>query len=137
VRALKRDAYVCSFGSDAQFDTHFESDAGYLAWLRGRTALHVWRGAAVVGQLEVALRAHPEPSYVSLFYLVEAERGTGAGDAIHAHVVALLRGHRSLIADLHVSPTNARALRYYRKHAWNDLGLEANGTVHRMRLALG
>ena len=133
---FKREAYACSFGSDALFDDHFESDAAYLAWLRQRAAIHVWIDGEIVGQLEVALRADPEVSYVSLFYLVESERGTATGDAIHAHVVGLLRRHGSSVADLHVSGSNLRALRYYLKHGWRDLGAGPNGDVHRMRFEL-
>lgn len=133
---FKRDAYRCSFGSDALFDDHFESDAGYLTSLRERVAVHAWLDGEIVGQLDLALRADPEPSYVSLFYLIESERGTGAGDALHAHAVALLRRHGSSVADLHVSGSNTRALRYYLKHGWRDLGPESNGEVRRMRLEL-
>jgi ribosomal protein S18 acetylase RimI-like enzyme len=73
---------------------------------------------------------------VSLFYLIESERGTDAGDALHAYAVERLRQHGAPLAELHVSPSNARALRYYRKHGWRDLGLAPNGEVHRMSLAL-
>jgi predicted acetyltransferase len=133
---FKRDAYACSFGTDALFDEHFRDDAGYLAWLRTRSAIHLWRDGEIVGQLELAPRPDPEPSSVTLFYLVESARGTGAGDALHAHVVALLRTHGSRRADLHVAPGNTRAVRYYLKHGWRDLGPEPNGAVHRMRLEL-
>jgi GNAT superfamily N-acetyltransferase len=135
---FKRDAYVCSFGSDALFVEHFGSDAGYLDSLRARVAVHVWRGREIVGQLDIALSSDPDPqpSYVSLFYLIESERGTDAGDALHAYALERLRQHGAARAELHVSPTNARALRYYLKHGWRDLGPEPSGEVHRMRLAL-
>ena len=133
---FKRDAYVCSFGSDALFQQHFGDDGGYLAWLRERAAFHVWLGREIIGQLDISLRADPEPSYVSLFYLIESERGTGAGEQMHSYAVALLHRHGSSRAELHVSPSNARAWRYCFKHGWRDLGPDRNGDVHRMRLDL-
>jgi ribosomal protein S18 acetylase RimI-like enzyme len=59
---------------------------------------------------------------VHLFYLVREARGTSAGAAMHDHVTSLFDaiGIRSL--RLSVSPTNARAIAYYRKHGWEDLG---------------
>lgn len=40
-------------------------------------------------------------------------------------------------AQLSVSPTNARALAYYRKHHWRDLGLRpGRDDVHLMRRAI-
>ncbi len=46
----------------------------------------------------------------------------GEGDDIHAYVVALFERHWLPSARLSVSPTNVRALRYYAKNGWRDIG---------------
>lgn len=59
---------------------------------------------------------------MNLFYLVPEARGTTLGDKLHQYVVALLRRAGLRSAQLSVSPTNARAVSYYVKHGWKDLG---------------
>lgn len=123
--AFRRDSYACSFGSDERFGEVAE----YLDWLRERVArhptghVHVWQGQVIVGQMEMLVHASTPPrGYVNLFYLVPEARGRGLGDVLHEHCLQLLHAGGARTARLSVSPSNVRALAYYRKHGWRDLG---------------
>lgn len=122
--AFRRDSHVCSFGTDAAFAVD-----DYLSFLRDRIArqplghVHVWSGQQIVGQLEMIVRATTPPmGYVNLFYLAAEWRGLGFGGALHQYVVEFMRNGGVALAQLSVSPSNARALAYYRKYSWRDLG---------------
>jgi ribosomal protein S18 acetylase RimI-like enzyme len=127
--AFRRDSYRQSFGDAERFDAGAGA-AGYLEWLRGRIAafprghVHVWQGSEIIGQLELRSLTEPPPPfvYVNLFYLVPAARGSGAGDALHTYAREFAQSAAVQRALLSVSPSNLRALRYYQKHGWRDIG---------------
>ena len=50
-------------------------------------------------------------------------RGAGVSGQLQEYAMAFMRRHGVDRAQLSVSPTNARALGFYRKHGWRDLGL--------------
>jgi ribosomal protein S18 acetylase RimI-like enzyme len=138
--AFRRDSYVCSFGSaDA-----FGDPDSYLDWLRERIAqqprghVHLWQGESIIGQLEMAIQSSaPVRAYVNLFYLAPTVRGHGFGDALHHYAVELMRAGGVSLARLSVSPNNARAISYYLKHAWRDLGPRPDdSSVRLMELCL-
>ena len=140
---LRRDSYVCSFGDEAAFIRENGADgSGYLEWLRPRVAefpaghVHVWRGPDIVGQMEMRVREGvPAFLYVNLFYVIPGERGKGVGEVLHRYAVDLCRAEGVSVARLSVSPSNQRALAYYRKHGWQDLGPHpAKPGVHAMEL---
>lgn len=134
--ALRRDSYVCSFGSDQAFGNADD----YVAWLKDRIAIqpaghvHVWDGTNIIGQMEMLIhQTTPIRGYVNLFYLVPEARGRGIGATLHAYFLEFMRGGGARLARLSVSPSNVQALAYYRKHGWRDLGTRADdGTVHLM-----
>lgn len=141
--AFRRDSFACSFGDDARFVQESGPDgAGYLEWLRGRIAefpeghVHVRRDRDIVGQMEMRVRdGVPAFLYVNLFYAVPAARGTGIGNVLHRYAVSLCRDQGITLARLRVSPSNRRALAYYRKHGWRDLGPSpTHPDVHAMEL---
>jgi ribosomal protein S18 acetylase RimI-like enzyme len=140
---FRRDSYVCSFGDDALFVEENGADgSGYLAWLDARVQqfpeghVHAWQGEAIVGQIEMIIGSHG--GYINLFYLRPESRGRGLGDELHAYAVALLRRYGVAIAGLSVSPTNQRAVRYYRRHGWLDRGPRPGAPhVHEMELVVG
>jgi ribosomal protein S18 acetylase RimI-like enzyme len=140
---FRRDSFVCSFGEGRAFEDEPGGVPGYLEWLKGRLAafpagaVHAWRGDRIVGQIEAQIRPAPTGAYVNLFYLVPDERGTGAADKLHDFAVSLFKSHDAITARLSVSPTNARALRYYAKHGWRDLGVRPDHPeVHLMELVI-
>jgi ribosomal protein S18 acetylase RimI-like enzyme len=126
---FRRDSFVASFGSDDDFvRENGARGEKYLDWLRTRIRdypeghVHIWQGDSIVGQIEFRLRGETPVGYVNLFYLVPEARGSGLGDRLHEYILALLRQAGLRKAQLSVSPTNARAVSYYRKHGWTDLG---------------
>lgn len=139
--ALRRDSYVCSFGSDEAFGKVDE----YLSWLRQRIAshpaghVHVWDGSKIVGQIEMLIRkTSPLQCYVSLFYLTPPARGVGHGRALHQYFADFTLARGAQLAQLSVSPSNARALAYYHKHGWQDAGpnpVDPNVRLMVLRLA--
>lgn len=139
---FRRDSYVCSFGNDQIFIEENGPDGGaYLDWLRERVKqfpeghVHVWQGDTIVGQLEMIIGTHG--GYINLFYLRPESRGCGLGDELHAYAVALLRRYRVGVAGLSVSPTNERAIRYYRRHGWLDRGPRPGAPhVHELELVI-
>jgi ribosomal protein S18 acetylase RimI-like enzyme len=65
----------------------------------------------------------PRRGYVNLFYLIEEMRGASVSGELQDYAMDFMSRHGVQIAQLSVSPTNARALAFYRKHGWRDLGL--------------
>jgi GNAT superfamily N-acetyltransferase len=123
--AFRRDSYVCSFGSDEAFG----APERYLEWLADRIAkepaghVHVWKEGVIIGQMEMHIRpGSPNVGYINLFYLTPDARGSGDGDALHEYAVSFMREHSVERVLLSVSPMNARAIGYYRKHGWRDCG---------------
>jgi ribosomal protein S18 acetylase RimI-like enzyme len=142
--AFARDAYTCSFGSDALLVQEFGADGrGYVEWLRARIeqfpAGHVLAcdGTEVIGQITMIPRQDPPDSgYINLFYLAPSSRGTGHGKELHDYALRVFRDRGARLLRLSVSPTNPRAMRFYRKHGWRDLGLVQGRSVHLFELAL-
>jgi ribosomal protein S18 acetylase RimI-like enzyme len=140
---FRRDSYFCSFGEGEAFEATGGA-VGYLELLRERHALlpegivHVWRNDHIIGQIEAQLPSNAPGGYVNLFHLVPEERDRGTGALLQEYVVSLFtrRGVSSL--RLSVSPTNARAMRFYAKHGWRDLGPRPDYVrVHLMELCVG
>jgi ribosomal protein S18 acetylase RimI-like enzyme len=136
------DAFVCSYGNSDAFDA-IGGAQGYRAGLEHMLAtfpegaVHVWRGDRIVGQLEMGIQPASGLGVVNLFYLASEERGRGLGAELHSHAIEVFRRHRVQTVRLSVSPTNVRALRYYAKHGWQDLGPRPDRPyVHSMELAI-
>jgi ribosomal protein S18 acetylase RimI-like enzyme len=139
--AFRADSFVVSFGSDAGFFAQAGPNGErYLEKLRLRnrelpgSCVHAWRDDEIVGQIEVR-RVPEDPScaHVGLYYLRADLRGTGLGDELDQYVRDLVRDAGFDFARLRVSPTNTRALAYYRKHGWQDRGADPDhANVHVM-----
>jgi ribosomal protein S18 acetylase RimI-like enzyme len=127
--AFRRQTFISGFGRDGFFSKEGDEGASYLARLRAHSSrfpdgnVHVWEGPEIVGQLERRVLDDTQRGHVSLFYLTEELRGSGAGDELQRYALRFMRTHGVRTAQLNVSPSNARALAYYRKHGWKDCGL--------------
>jgi ribosomal protein S18 acetylase RimI-like enzyme len=137
--AFRRDSYICSFGVDAFLAEAGPNGVHYLERLRMRTTkfpdgyVHVWQDDKLVGQMEMQILDEPRRGYVNLFYLVEEMRGAGVSWELQEYAMEFMRRHQAQVAQLSVSPTNARACAFYRKHGWRDLGLRpGRDNVHLM-----
>jgi GNAT superfamily N-acetyltransferase len=126
---FRLDSYICSFGSADKFYVDNTCEQGYLDWLRTRmqelpgSCVHLWQGEQIIGQLEMGRsRIGPNVGYVNLYYLVPGARGRGVSERLDEYVC---RFHTDLglkRARLNVSPSNDRAVRYYEKQGWKNLG---------------
>jgi hypothetical protein len=125
------ETHICSFGNADRFYRDCEPDGRkYIEHIRKKLAkdpmaiVHVWRGQQIIGQLETGVyKFDHKCGYVNLYYLVPEARGVGGySAALDAYAVQVLRakGFRQIL--LTVSPSNARAVRYYSRMGWQLLG---------------
>jgi ribosomal protein S18 acetylase RimI-like enzyme len=121
------DAFVCSYGNADEFERMGGAEA-YRSGLRELVsafpegAVHVWREERIVGQIEMRIRPDSTLGVVNLFYLIPEERGGPLGAELQFYAIDVFRRHRASAARLSVSPSNIRAMAYYSKHGWRDLG---------------
>lgn len=126
---FRADAFVSSFGTDQLF---FEEDglgdARYLDWLRSRNPdrygiFHIWQKEKIIGQLELGeSKTSGDAGYVHLFYLIPESRGKGYSEYLHKFAMNFLKSLGFNKALLRVSPTNLRAVHFYLKNGWTNLG---------------
>lgn len=119
------DAFSCSYGDTEMLAAiggapEYRRGLERLLSVFPQGAVHLWRDAGIVGQVELNLRG--SVGHVNLLYLVPELRGSGLGELLHTYTVNVLRAHRVVEARLAVGPGNVRAMRYYSKHGWRDLG---------------
>lgn len=126
---FRLDSYVCSFTDGRE---RFEADSGedggrYLEWLRQRISdlplgcVHAWENNRIVGQIESRLRDDGN-GYVNLLYLRPGDRGFGRGQQLHAYVMNMFAAQKAGVVRLTVSAENQRALAFYQKLGWKNLG---------------
>ena len=136
VIAFRVDSYVCSFGEIGREKFHKDNGPDgrkYLDWLTAKIqrdpnlAVHVWQGDRIIGQMELdALRTDPTIGYINLYYLIPKVRGTGVSKSLDDYAVRFLKSKGHTKARLSVSPSNPRAIRYYQRMGWVDLGQRAD-----------
>lgn len=125
---FRRDSFICSFGKDEFFKEAGPNGIDYLERLQVRHTrfpdgyVHIWCHDRIIGQIEMQILEQPRIGYVNLFYLVPEMRGSGAGIFLHAYAIAFCQKHGVSLVRLSVSPTNSRAIAFYRKNGWRDLG---------------
>jgi GNAT superfamily N-acetyltransferase len=121
------DAFVCSYGNTDEFERMGGAEA-YRSGLQDLVstfpegAVHLWRQERIVGQVEMRISPDLAFGIVNLFYLIPEERGGPLGAEIQSYAIDVFRRHRVGTARLSVSPSNIRAMTYYSKHGWRDLG---------------
>ncbi len=137
---FRADSFFASFGKkegfqgkEAQSPTTLypggETVDEYLEWLAKRmsdlpgSCVHVWLDGEIIGQIEMGrFRLDPAIGYVNLFYLISECRGRGLGAHLDRFAVDFLFRVGYRYARLCVSPTNHRAVAFYQKNGWHDLG---------------
>ena len=142
---FSEDAFVCSFGSAERFWAEAGRDG--RRWIERlaeklqqdpRNAVNAWLGDSLVGQVVLgSSETQPSSGHVNLYYLVPRWRGRGLAQQLDAYAVAVLREQGYRLATLNVSPTNLRALRFYLRCGWNELGSRPDAPfVHAMARVL-
>lgn len=142
---FEEDSFICSFGDSSGFH---ESDGlggiRCIESLRSKLVadpacgVHLWQDSRIVGMLVMgAHRLDPSIGHVFLYYLIPEVRGTGLSQSMDDHAVAYLKGKGYQKARLCVSPTNTRAIRFYERRGWVDIGVHpTRPTVHLMEKPL-
>jgi diamine N-acetyltransferase len=105
--AFRRDAYLCSFGTDVGFEN---SIIDYKALLQQNTLekgwfyFHIWHESQLIGQLEFrSFSKTPDTGYVQLIYLISEYRGLGLGTELQEFIRTQLRDAGCSKAKLSVS----------------------------------
>jgi ribosomal protein S18 acetylase RimI-like enzyme len=114
--AHQLDACVETYGDDARF----QGRGRYLRWLRDKVEefpdgfVLAYQGEQCVGQLELQVPYGLEAGYVNLYYVTPPFRGLGYGRRMHAeYAERYFTSWEARRIELHVSPTNERAVRFY------------------------
>ena len=127
---FRLDSYKCSFvDGQEQFESSNGKDGkDYIEWLQQRIlelplgCVHVWEGTEIIGQIESRLR-NDGSGYVNLFYLTPEHRGFGKGRQLHDYTLNMFADMGVRVVRLTVSTQNSRALGFYQKLGWRNLGL--------------
>jgi GNAT superfamily N-acetyltransferase len=124
------DAFVESFGDASRFhEADGRGSERYRLWLRERlandptSASLVIQNSEIIGQVTAGKwKQDPTVGYVNLYYLVPEKRGKGLSRFLEEYTINYLLGLGFKKARLSVSPTNTRAVRFYEKSGWRDVG---------------
>ena len=129
VYAFLYDTHLCSYGTmDGFVDANGQGAERFVERIRKRLAeepescLHVWHADQIVGQLHLGRFVDPTIGYINLLYVKPEERGTGVASAIERYACAHFQKHGFHSAYLSVTAQNHRAIRFYKKQGWTDLG---------------
>ena len=124
-----RDAAIRDGGGTLDRD---RTDRGYLMYLRERIAaeprfaVHAWKDDAIVGEIVLDRYWHDTSAgWVNRHYLVPEERGSGAAAELDAYTEAVFTELGIEKAYVVAFPGNDRALRFYLRQGWSDLGSPA------------
>jgi GNAT superfamily N-acetyltransferase len=132
--AHQLDACICSFGDASRF----QGRQRYLTWLNSKLEefpegfLLAFAGEKCVGQLELEVPYGSSVGYVNLFYLTPEFRGLGFGRALHERAELYFRSWEAGTIELHCSPTNQRAMRFYQKLGYRPAQGEGDRTLLKM-----
>jgi GNAT superfamily N-acetyltransferase len=113
-----RDACRATFGA-GELDQRLEPPGRYLKNLAARVEefpdghLLAFAGDRCVGQLELQVPYGLTVGYVNLFYIAAPVRRRGYGRLLHARAEQYFRSWEASVVELHVSPVNAAAVRFY------------------------
>lgn len=123
------ETHAISFGTDKNF---FEKDGlggkRYIDGLKKKIskefgAFHIWMKDEIVGQMELGLFKNDKDwGYVNLYFLKNEFRGKGYSKYLDDFAVDFFKNLGVIKAKLSVSPSNIRAMEFYKKHGWKDKG---------------
>jgi ribosomal protein S18 acetylase RimI-like enzyme len=134
--AHQLDACICSFGDDSQF----QGSVRYLKWLEAKVEefpegfLIAFLGNECVGQIELEVPYGLRTGYANLVYVTPAFRGLGFAQMLHERSVRYFKSWEADRIELHCSPTNERAMRFYRKLGYRRTGSRQGGVLWKMAL---
>jgi len=133
---FRKDSFKVSFGDASGFD-----EEEYLRWLDEKIKdfskgfVLVVEDGKYIGQLELTIREYEgkEIGYVNLYYLIPTMRGKGKGKELHNYAKQFFENNKVGEYHLRVSPSNTRAIKFYRRNGMEEVGPEVDGKVIRMK----
>jgi ribosomal protein S18 acetylase RimI-like enzyme len=120
------EACVASFGDESRY----EGREKYLAWLKRQVEQYpdgcvlAFEKDRCVGQMEMQVPYGLAVGYVNLFYVTPEFRGRGYGTLLHQYADRYFRSWEARRIELHVSPTNERAVGFYRKMGYRFIAAD-------------
>jgi len=137
---FREDSFRASYPDGDEWRQHWDED-DYRKWIPEHAkqfpggAQHLWLNGEIIGQLEFAYQ--DDWAHVNLFYLRPDKRGMGYGTVLQEFVTDFMRTRGCSSATLRVSPRNERAMKFYKKHGWQDTGPDRRyPQVHLYRIEL-
>jgi RimJ/RimL family protein N-acetyltransferase len=135
--AFRRDSFRVSFGND----DNFGEDEEYIEWVQECSKQNPEGFVLVkhldqyVGQLELQIMKYKDKNigYVNLYYLIPSYRGKGYGKQLHEYAMKFFNSKGVSEYHLRVSPLNQQAIAFYKKNGLEEMGLEVDGKVIRMK----
>jgi ribosomal protein S18 acetylase RimI-like enzyme len=134
VVAHQLDACICSFGDASRF----QGARRYLRWVESKLEefpdgfLMAFAAGRCVGQIELEAPYGLNWGYANLFYVTPEFRGMGFGQLLHHRAEAYFKSWEAMQINLHCSPTNWRALNFYRKLGYRRIGDHNDGMLWTM-----
>ncbi|MDC3425799.1 GNAT family N-acetyltransferase [Aquibacillus sp. 3ASR75-11] len=133
---FRKDAFKISFGDASDFDEN-----QYVSWIEEKSVqfpegyVMVVENDQIVGQLELSIKEYKGKmiGYIHLYYLIPEQRGQCKGDEIYQYAMRYFYDHNVNEYHLRVSPSNTRAINFYKKNGMQEVGLELDGKVIRMK----
>jgi ribosomal protein S18 acetylase RimI-like enzyme len=123
------EACLASFGEASRY----EGRDRYLAWVRRQVEefpdgyVLAMEGGQCVGHLEIQVPYGKTAAYVNLFHVAPAFRGRGYAGRLQNYVERYARSWEANQIELHVSPSNRRALQFYRSTGYEFAGDDDRG----------
>ena len=124
--AFRRDSFQINYGSDKSFKTEMgEGGIDYASRLIDFQqqfpygVIHVTRGDEIIGQIDFRIEnLFTDKAFISMFYLVQSERGRGIGTLMHKYLINTLREQGCNGARILIQSSNERGLAFYKTHGW-------------------
>jgi ribosomal protein S18 acetylase RimI-like enzyme len=117
------DAMSATFGHQRPFPGRDH----HIRWVRSKIEefpdgfVLAYLADECVGQLQLQVPYGLTTGYVNLFYVAPEFRRQGFGRRLHAYAERYFRSWEACRADLHVSPLNIPALKFYRSVGYRVL----------------
>lgn len=145
-----REACIATFGDS--WRSRYEGPQRYLQYLRAKVeefpdgcVLACLGGGGgggdagketCVGQMELQVPYGLAVGYVNLYYITPSFRRLGLGRLMHReYAERYFRAWEAERIELHVSPTNARAVRFYRRLGYEVVGVDGSPVAPLWRMA--
>ncbi|MGI5979076.1 MAG: GNAT family N-acetyltransferase [Oscillospiraceae bacterium] len=126
-RQCYRDGWIAAHGSDRGYvDEPYLRNARAISARDPRCLMKTYSGDKFAGiiELDPDRMANEGAGWVSFCYIVPELRGQDFGVQLLGHAVSYFRGQGRQSLRLHVSEKNERAISFYQKYAFREIGGE-------------